>query len=243
LLAWAGAATLLAAVPGGAPDGNILAVLPALALLGAGWAANQGEPAPARWLDRLGRLQLATLALGIGLGTAMVAAIDLRIAPFGLLALLAAMLMAWRMMVLARRRHWGGAVVVAAFLVAPVYAAIIAGPLTRLPISWIVPRIAGTAQRVAPGLPPGDFGVAGFTGQSLLFRTGRATRLLPDGPAAARFLAEHPGRLAAVADREEVAFRQAAATLGLRLQEAATVISFDLRHGGYVAMLLYRTAG
>lgn len=243
LLAWAGAGTLLAAVPGGAPDGHVLAVLPALALLGAGWAANQGEPAPAHWLDRLGRLQLAMLALGLGLGTLLVAGIDRRMAPFGLVALLGAMLMAWRMMVLARSGRWGGAAVSAAFLVAPVYAVIIAGPLTRLPIAWIVPRIAGTAQRVAPGLPPEDFAVAGFTGQSMLFHTGRAARLLPDGPAAARFLAGHPGRLAAVAGREEAAFRQAAVALGLTVQEAATVVSFDLLHGSYVAMLLYRKAG
>ena len=96
---------------------------------------------------------------------------------------------------------------------------------------------------MAPNLPDHRFGVAGYHEPSLIFALGAGIRLLPDGPAAAVFLAEAPGRLAAVADRQEPAFRAEAAARGLALREHGIVAGFNYSRGRRVALTLFGTDG
>ena len=95
-----------------------------------------------------------------------------------------------------------------AILAVPVYASVLEGVIPRLQAVWLSPRLAAQVAAVAPGLPARNFGVVGHHEPSLQFAMGGDIRLLRDGAAAAAFLAEAPGRIVAVNDRQEAAFRR-----------------------------------
>ncbi len=82
--------------------------------------------------------------------------------------------------------------------------------------------------------------MVGFNRASLLFAHGADVRFLPDGADAARFLAGAPGRLVAIADRDERGFRGAAAALGLPAREEAQIMVFDYLRPGFAAVLFFR---
>jgi hypothetical protein len=73
-----------------------------------------------------------------------------------------------------------------------------------------------------------------------LFAIGGALHLLPSGPAAAQFLADQPGRVVAVGNRQEAAFQAELTRLGLRVQELATVSGYNYSRGRPITLLLYR---
>lgn len=240
LLAWAGPAWLaFELMPWGI--GAVLPLFPALMLLAARWAMGGHRP-PVVLLVIAGQL-LAAAAGAIAFKTFEVAGLDIRELPYGVLAILAATLLVWRLLAHGRARAWARAALLGTLLAAPLYAAVLQGTLSHLPVARIADRIAGTAWRVAPDLRPGQFGVLGFDRASLPFAFGGAVQGLEDGPAAARFLAAAPGRVVAIADLREGQFRRAAEALGLEVEEAATILSFDPYIDDFGIMIFYRAAG
>jgi hypothetical protein len=119
---------------------------------------------------------------------------------------------------------------------------VLEGVLPRLTAPWIAPRLAALAQEARPGLAPAQFGVAGYHEPSLLFAMGGEIRLLGDGAAGAAFLAAQPGRIVAIADRQEAAFRAAAQAAGLSLREYGVVSGFNYSRGRRVALGLFGVA-
>ena len=76
----------------------------------------------------------------------------------------------------------------------------------------------------------------------MVFAVGTGTNLLRTGGDAARFLAEAPGRVAAVANRAEADFQREAAAIGLVPKEIGTVTGLNYTRGRWVTLILYRTA-
>ena len=75
---------------------------------------------------------------------------------------------------------------------------------------------------------------------SLQFAMGGDIRLLRDAAAAAEFLAGAPGRIVAVNDRQEAAFRRAVAERGLAVRDLGTVAGLNYVRGRWVAMSLFK---
>ena len=85
-------------------------------------------------------------------------------------------------------------------------------------------------------------GIVGYHEPSLLFALGGGIRLLLNGEEAAVFLAGGPGRVVAVGDRQEQAFRAAAAARGLALREMGSLTGFNYSRGRLTAISLYGLA-
>jgi hypothetical protein len=218
----------------------VLPAFPALMLLGARWALDPlRKPAP-RWMDWLGTIALGGVATGLPLlaGYA-VFRVEGRVEVFALAGLAAGAFMTWVLARMARAEHWGRAALAGAILAVPVYASVLEGVIPRLEAVWLSPRLAARVAAVAPGLPAERFGVVGYHEPSLQFAMGGGIRLLRDGPAAAAFLAGGQGRIAAVNDRQEAAFRRAAAERGLALRERGTVAGLNYVRGRRVALTLF----
>jgi hypothetical protein len=164
---------------------------------------------------------------------------DGRISPVALLALPIAAALAWLPLRALAAGQPARAGLLAVLLAVPLNWVILHGVLPRLTAPWISPRLADLVRQVQPGLPPERFGVVGYHEPSLLFALGGGINLLSDGPSAARFLAGEPGRLVAVADRQEAAFRAEAATLGLSPTEHGTLAGFNYSRGRRVAISLF----
>jgi 4-amino-4-deoxy-L-arabinose transferase-like glycosyltransferase len=219
-----------------------LPAFPALMLLGAAWAMDPLRRPPPRWLHWLSVVALA----GVAAGLAIAAVVLPKIADghFSLVALLA--LPAAALMILPIRALLAGnaarAGLLAVLCAVPLYWVVLEGVLPRLAAPWISPRIAALAQQAAPGLPDERFGIVGYHEPSLMFAKGSEIALLRNGADAARFLAEQPGRLVAVADRDEAGFRAEAATRGLALRDHGTVAGFNYSRGRRTAITLF-TAG
>jgi hypothetical protein len=238
LLAWA-AAAWVACEAGAFPPGSA-AALPPLILIGACWATDPLRSRPPRRLFWTAAALLAAAAAALGLGALAVAVLDIREAPFGLLATGFAALLTWRLLAHAASRAWARAALVGTLLAAPAYASVLQGTFCHLLIGRAAARLSGTAERVAPGLPPEGFGIVGFPRASLLFEHGPGTRLLADGAEAARFLAGGPGRVVGVIDAEERGFHQEAAALGLPVREETQSMIFDYLRPGMAAVLFFR---
>jgi hypothetical protein len=214
-----------------------LPAFPALMLLAAAWATNPLRREPPRWLHFFSVFALA--ATGIGLALAAVALPVLAdgafsaIALLGLPAVTALVLFALRAL---REGEPARAGLLAVLLAVPLNWVVLEGVLPRLTAPWLSPRLAALAQQARPGVPDRAFGVAGYHEPSLLFAMGGGIALLGDGAAAARFLAEQPGRVVAVAERQEAAFRAEAATRGLALREHGVVAGFNYSRGRSVAI-------
>lgn len=215
-----------------------LPAFPALMLLAAHWALDPLRRAPPRWLHRFAGIALVLGAAGLAVAAvALPVLADGAVAPLSLLALPAAALF-----LLLRRAPPARAALLAALLAIPLNWVVLEGVLPRLTAPWISPRLAALVQETRPGLPPQRFGVVGYHEPSLQFALGGEIRLLTDGPAAARFLAEAPGRIVAIADRQEAAFRAAATAEGLALREHGVVAGFNYSRGRRVALGLFEVA-
>ena len=208
-------------------------------LLGAAWAMDPlRRPAP-RWLGWLGWASLWGTATGLAVAAAILPWVaDGVVMPVSLLALPVAVLAAWGVTRLARGGQWARAGLAAAILSVPLYAVVLGGVLPGLRAPWVSPRIA--ALLAAEGTPPQRFGIAGYHEPSVVFAAGTATRLLTGGADAARFLAEAPGRVAAVEARELPRFEVEAASLGLRTAAIGRVEGFNLVRGRRVSVVLLR---
>ncbi len=218
-----------------------LPAFPALMLLGARWALDPLRRAPPRWVDWLGGIALGGVATGLPLLAGFaVFRVEGRIEPFALAGLAAGIVMTWVLVGMARRAEWGRAALAGAILVVPVYAAVLEGVIPRLQAVWLSPRLAATVAEVAPGLPADRFGVVGHHEPSLQFAMGGGIRLLRDGADASAFLADGPGRIAAVNDRQEAAFRRAAAERGLAVRELGSVTGLNYVRGRWVTLSLFR---
>jgi 4-amino-4-deoxy-L-arabinose transferase-like glycosyltransferase len=220
-----------------------LPMYPPLMLLGAAWAMDPlRRPAPA-WLRWIGIFALVLGAAGLGIASALLPYLaDRRIDPVALLGIPAAALFLW--VVLGEIRHGkpARAGLAAAVLAIPLYAVALEGVLPRLTAPWVGPRVAALLAEKAPGLPPAQFGVAGYHEPSQMFATGTGTVLLRNGTAAAAFLAEAPGRFAAVGDRDLAAFQAEAQRLGLTAQEEGLVEGFNYTRGRHIVLRLFRAA-
>ena len=241
LLAWAVPTWLLFEAVATKLPHYTLPAFPALMLLGARWAMDPLRIAPPRWVDWLAGMALGGVATGLPLlaGYA-VFRVEGRIDPFAVIGLAAGIVMTWALVRMGNRGQWGRAALAAAILAVPVYASVLEGVIPRLQAVWLSPRLAAQVAAVAPGLPARDFGVVGHHEPSLQFAMGGDIRLLRDGAAAADFLADAPGRIAAVNDRQEAAFRREAAERGLAVRELGTVTGLNYVRGRWVAMSLFK---
>jgi 4-amino-4-deoxy-L-arabinose transferase-like glycosyltransferase len=218
-----------------------LPAYPALMLLAAAWALDPLRRPTPRWLAAIGWLALGGVALGLPIA-AMAAAFyaEKRVDIFGLIGLCfgaALILLLWR---LARAGQWARAALLGAVLSMPVYAAVLEGVIPRLQSVWVSPRLAAEVRAIAPGLRDRDFGVVGYHEPSLQFALGGGIALLRDGPAAAEFLAEKPGRVVAVSHRQEAAFRAAAAERGITPRDAGSVTGLNYVRGRWLTLLIFK---
>jgi 4-amino-4-deoxy-L-arabinose transferase-like glycosyltransferase len=241
LLAWAVPTWLVfEAVATKLPHYTMIA-WPALMLLGARWAMDPLRRRPPRWLGWIADAAALLVPLGLALAAILVMRqAESRVITPALLALPFALLLAWRVRVAMRAEAWTRAGLVAVLLAAPLYAVVMEGTLARLQTPFLAPRVAALLGEQAPGLDPAQFGVVGYHEPSLQFAVGGGIRLLRDGPAAALFLSESPGRVVAVGDRDEAAFRRAAAGQGLALRELGAVAGFNYVRGRWLTLNLYR---
>ena len=241
LLAWAVPTWLLfEAVQTKLPH-YTLPAFPALMLLGARWAMDPLRQEAPAWMRWLGIAALAGVAVGLPavfLGAAFY--VERRVEILALAGIAAGVFMAWALLRMARDGHWGRAALAGAILAVPVYASVMEGVIPRLQAVWLSPRLAAQVAAVAPGLPADRFGVVGHHEPSLQFAMGGGIRLLRDGPAAAAFLAEAPGRIAAVNDRQEAAFRASVAERGLTVRDLGSVSGLNYVRGRWVTMSLFK---
>ncbi|GGG45667.1 glycosyl transferase [Caldovatus sediminis] len=237
-----------------------LPAFPALMLLAGAWATDPLRARPPRWLAWLADAGFVAVALALALlAPALTYALTGGVEPVALLALPAAGVLVWGAFAARARKgegeaaaparpRWDRAGLAAAGLAVPLYAVVLEGVLPRLEPIWIAPRVAAALRAAPGGGPPAEaFGIVGFHEPSLVFAVGTRTRLLRDGAAAARFLAEGEAqggaRVVAVGDRDEAAFRDAAAALGLELAELGSVAGLNPTRGRWLALTLYRLAG
>ncbi len=240
LLAWIVPAWLLfEAVQTKLPH-YVLPLFPALMLLGAAWAMDPLAGRPPRWLRGLAVASLAAVALGFALAAPAASWLLLRtLLPAALLAVSLAALLLFAVL---RARHPGRAAMLGALLAVPLYAVVLEGVAPRLLPLWIAPRIDAMLSAGAPGLDAARFGITGHSEPSVVFAVGTGTHLLRTGEDAARFLAESPGRVVAVGNRAEGAFRHGATALALAPQEVGIVTGFNYSRGRWVTLILYRVA-
>jgi 4-amino-4-deoxy-L-arabinose transferase-like glycosyltransferase len=241
LLAWAVPTWLLFEAVATKLPHYVLPAFPALMLLGARWAMDPLRQEAPRWMRWLGNVALAGVAVGLPVAfLGAVLFVEGRVEIFALAGMAAGVLMAWAVLRLARARHYARAALAGAVLAVPVYASVLEGTIPRLEAVWLSPRIAALVREVAPGLPPGRFGVSGHHEPSLQFALGGDIRLLATGEAGAAFLAGEPGRIAAIGDRHEAAFRRAAAERGLVLRELGSVTGLNYVRGRWITLSLFR---
>lgn len=219
-----------------------LPLFPALMLLGAAWAMDPVRRLPARGWRWAGVAALVGVAAGMAIAAQGLSWYLLRaLLPAGLVLLPLAALLLFLLLGAARRREYGRAGLLGALLAVPFYALVLEGVVPRLTPFWVAPRLAEVLAARVPNLPANQFGITSYSEPSVLFALGQDVRLLRTGADAAQFLAGGPGRVVAVGDRAEVAFRQQATILSLLPQEIASVTGFNYSRGRWVTLLLYRT--
>jgi 4-amino-4-deoxy-L-arabinose transferase-like glycosyltransferase len=244
LLAWAVPVWLVFEAVATKLPHYVLPAFPPLMLLAAAWALDPLRRAPPRWLAWLSTAALVAVAGGIALAATVLPKLaDGHFSAVALLTLPVAALLVWLALRQARAGAWGRAALVSVLLGLPLQALVLEGVLPRLTAPWVGPRLAAAVQRAAPGLPEERFGIAGYHEPSMVFAMGAGTRLLPDGPSAARFLAEGPGRVAAVGDRQEAAFREAAIAQGLAVREIGMVTGYNYSRGRRLTLVLFGIGG
>lgn len=214
----------------------VLPLYPALALLIANWAFEH-EGRLGKGLKGWG---LVWSLIGLILAGGAVAAPLLYGTGFSLWSIPAA-LAALLAVALALKNFWPGhharallqAGLAGALAVVLILSAVLPG-LDQLAIS----RRAAEAVAVQHSTLP--VAAAGYHEPSLVFLLGTRTQLADGGASAADYILNHPGALALVEEREEIAFR---ATLGQReVQELAKIEGLNYSRGKPVTLRLY-TAG
>lgn len=241
LLAWAVPTWLLFEAVATKLPHYVLPAFPPLMLLGARWAMDPLRQEAPAWMRWLGNAALAGVAVGLpvaALGAGF--AVERAVKPAAVVGILAGLAMAWLLLRMARAQAWGRAAVAGAILAIPVYAAVLEGVIPRLSAVWLSPRIAAAVAQAAPGLPARDFGIAGYHEPSLQFAMGGDIHLLTTPEAGAAFLAGGPGRIAAISDRQEAAFRRAAEARGLRLRDLGSVTGLNYVRGRWITLSLFK---
>jgi 4-amino-4-deoxy-L-arabinose transferase-like glycosyltransferase len=219
-----------------------LPAYPPLMLLAAAWAMDPLRRAPPRWLRWLSVLALVGAAAGLAIAAvALPFLADGRISWIALLAVPFAALLAYAALRALSAGMPARAGLVAVLLAIPLNWVILQGVLPRLTAPWISPRLAALVQQASPGIHDERFGVVGYHEPSLMFALGSEIRLLRNGAEAAGFLAGAPGRIVAVGDRDEAAFRAEATARGLAVREHGTVAGFNYSRGRRVAINVYGT--
>lgn len=221
-----------------------LPLYPALFLLTACWLLDPARAAPPRWMKRLSLIAFVGAAALLACG---VAALPLVADPaggaaqaLGVPGFAAVALTAGAVLWYATRRRPFRAVAGGIAGAALVYWAVLGLELPRLSALFLSPRIEAALHAHWPdGRPPGSFGIAGYHEPSLVFLAGTDTRLLPTGWDAARFLAENPGAVAAVGDRDIPAFREEAARLGTAPRPVGRVDGFNYSNGRRTDLTLF----
>lgn len=213
---------------------------PPLMLLGAAWAMDPFRRLPGRTWRWLGRVALGGVAAGLAIAALAASWLLLRgLLPAALALPPLVALLLWRVW---RTRDWGRAGLLGVLFAVPVYALVLEGVAPRLDPLWIAPRLAEALAARAPGLASADFGITGHSEPSVVFAIGRDARLLRTGGDAAAFLGAAPGRVVAVGDRAETAFRAAAAASQLTAEDIGSVTGFNYSRGRWVTLVLYRRA-
>ncbi|MCX7930933.1 MAG: glycosyltransferase family 39 protein [Rhodovarius sp.] len=220
-----------------------LPAYPALMLLIARWTLDPLRLPPAGWMAWAMRLVPAAVAIGLA-----AAAIAAPLAAAGhlawpaLLAAPPALLVAW----LTWREYGAGryarGAVLSVMAAIPLYAAVLEATLPRLTPIWVAPRLEASLARHAPGLAPERFAILGHPEPSVQFHIGGMIRKLHDGAAAAAFLAEGPGRIAAVEGRFLDSFLAEAAARGLPLQALDRIEGYNYSRGRRIVLTLYGVA-
>jgi 4-amino-4-deoxy-L-arabinose transferase-like glycosyltransferase len=237
LLAWAIPAWIVfEVVPTKLPH-YPLPIYPALCLLAAHWLADPARRPPPRWLAFASGVLFVAAAAVLGLGAASLPVV---LAPgawgfdlIGLPGLAAAVLVA----VLVLRAGETQRAVLAGLIAAPLlYWAVLEWELPRMTPLWIGPRVETALE--AHGAWTG-FATAGYAEPSLVFRCGTDTALLPDGGAAAHFLADAPGRVVLVEGREMARFEAEARLLNLAPRSFSQIDGFNYSNGRRVALTLF----
>ena len=218
-----------------------LPVWPALMLLAGGWAMDPlRRPAP-RWLFWLAWAALCGTAAGLAIAAPLLVWFaDARLDALSFLLLPVAALMIWAVLHFARAGAFARAGLASVLLAIPAYWLVLEAVLPRLRAPWVSSHVAALFHRTAPGATAADFGILGYAEPSLIFAIGTETHLLRDAAAASAFLAEGPGRVVAIADRQEAAFQAAARAQGLHLRELGQTSGFQYVRGRRVALILYR---
>lgn len=244
LLAWAVPAWLVAEALPARSLLDALPAFPALMLLAAGAALDPLRSPPPRWLGVLAAGVLLAAAVGLGVAAALLPLLaDGRVVTVALLALPLAVALALLVLRLVRAGRPARAALLAIALTVPLHVIALGAVLPRLTAPWISPRLATLVLQAQPGIHDARFAVAGYEAPSLGFALGAGIGRPGTGEDAARFLAAGPGRLVAVADRQDAAFRGQAAARGLGLREHGVVAGFDLARGRWVAISLYGVDG
>jgi 4-amino-4-deoxy-L-arabinose transferase-like glycosyltransferase len=101
---------------------------------------------------------------------------------------------------------------------------------------WIAPRVEQARQ--AAGIAGERLGSVGFHEPSLMLLSGTATMMLPTGDAGARAMAAGQVDSLLVSDRDLLAFRSAAAALGLHPSRVATITGFNYSRGRWTTLVL-----
>jgi len=243
LLAWAIPAWLLfEAVPTKLPH-YVLPMFAPLALLAARLLVRKAE-GHANALDRAwpkfaalpwlaGSLVLAAVPAAAGF------MLDGRLDPAAVatgLAALAALLVACT---LALRGRWLTAAAVSALSTWAVVTMSFGQVLPRFDAVWLGREAAQAVAAHAPGTLPSDIVSTGYAEPSLVFQTGTEIRLM-EAAAAARFLAEAPGRLALVGRTERDAFLAALAPTGATARPLDTLAGINYSRGRWTSLTLYR---
>ncbi|MCU0889545.1 MAG: phospholipid carrier-dependent glycosyltransferase [Rubritepida sp.] len=244
LLAWAVPAWLAAEAGPGRSLLDALPAFPALMLLAAACVLDPLRRPPPRWLGVLAAGVLLAGAVGLGVAAALLPLLaDGRVVVIALLALPLAVALAVLVLRLMRAGQPARAALLAVALTLPLHWIALGEVLPRLTAPWISPRLATLVLQAQPGIHDARLAVAGYEAPSLGFALGAGIARLGRGEDAASFLAAGPGRLVAVADRQEAAFRAEAAARGLGLREHGVVAGFDLARGRWVAISVFGVDG
>jgi 4-amino-4-deoxy-L-arabinose transferase-like glycosyltransferase len=221
-----------------------LPAYPAIMLLAAQWAMDPLRREPPRWLRWLSVAALGGAAIGLAVANVAIPMLaDGRLSRIAVLALPVAGLLVFLALRALLAGRPGRAGLLAVICAIPLHWVILEGTLPRMTAPWISPRLATLVRGVDPGMHDERFGTVGYHEPSLMFALGAEIRLLRDGAEAARFLAGGPGRLVAVADRQEAAFRAEATSLGLVLRDHGVVAGFNYSRGRRVAIGVYGVGG
>lgn len=249
LLAWAAPTWLLFEAVSTKLPHYVLPAYPALMLLAASWAMDPLRRSPPRWLAVIGWVALVGAPVGLALaGIALPWLADQRLNPIALLALPAAALLVWRVVVHARTMHWARAGLAAVLFAVPLQWVLLQGVLLGLRAPWVtsglVAEIAAAGRDLPAGFPPEKIGLVGYHEPSAVFMLGTAVHLLRDGEAAALFLAEgrtrNEDRLVAVEGHQAAAFAEEARRLALPVLTSGSLEGFNYTRGRRVSLILFR---